>query len=306
MKILLATDGSSSAARATELVGSLGWPPGSRIRVLSVVQPLLGGWLGMPGMLASPNAIEQFVDGARTAAEGVVGDAASRLRAPDRIVEEAVAEGRPATVIVEVAKEFGPDLIVVGSHGRGGIASVMLGSVASEVAESAPGSVLVARGTTISDLVFAEDGSASAAIARRLLETMPGFRGMPVRVVSVEERTTSWYGWLEPLPATTVQAFEDAIAADRERIAATAIRTAAVLATVGVKAETDIRRGDPGSEIVAAAKEAGADLIVMGTRGQTGLTRLLMGSVARKVLHHATCSILIVRAPAARADEGPR
>jgi len=56
-----------------------------------------------------------------------------------------------------------------------------------------------------------------------------------------------------------------------------------------------MRAGDAATEILVAAGEAAAGLIVMGTHGRTGLTRLFLGSVARNVMHHAHCSVLIVR-----------
>jgi nucleotide-binding universal stress UspA family protein len=57
------------------------------------------------------------------------------------------------------------------------------------------------------------------------------------------------------------------------------------------------REGDPAEEIVAYAREAGANLIVMGTHGRTGLDRLLLGSVAEKVMRDAPCSVLVVKLP---------
>jgi nucleotide-binding universal stress UspA family protein len=55
--------------------------------------------------------------------------------------------------------------------------------------------------------------------------------------------------------------------------------------------------GDPASEIVRYGRDANVDLIVMGTHGRTGLDRLLMGSVAEKVLRDAACSVLVVKLP---------
>jgi len=55
--------------------------------------------------------------------------------------------------------------------------------------------------------------------------------------------------------------------------------------------------GDPAAEIVNYAREASFDLIVMGTHGRTGLERLLMGSVAEKVMREAPCSVLVVKLP---------
>jgi nucleotide-binding universal stress UspA family protein len=55
--------------------------------------------------------------------------------------------------------------------------------------------------------------------------------------------------------------------------------------------------GDPATEIVRYATDAGMGLIVMGTHGRTGVERLLMGSVAEKVLRDAPCSVLVVKLP---------
>jgi hypothetical protein len=58
-----------------------------------------------------------------------------------------------------------------------------------------------------------------------------------------------------------------------------------------------VLQGDPATEIVQYARDAGIDLIVMGTHGRTGLDRLLMGSVAEKVLRDSPCSVLVVKLP---------
>jgi nucleotide-binding universal stress UspA family protein len=55
--------------------------------------------------------------------------------------------------------------------------------------------------------------------------------------------------------------------------------------------------GDPAAELVRYAGDAGIDLIVMGTHGRTGVERLLMGSVAEKVMRDAPCSVLVVKLP---------
>ena len=55
--------------------------------------------------------------------------------------------------------------------------------------------------------------------------------------------------------------------------------------------------GDPAGEIVNYARDAGIDLIVMGTHGRTGIERMVLGSVAEKVLRDAPCSVLVVKIP---------
>jgi nucleotide-binding universal stress UspA family protein len=66
----------------------------------------------------------------------------------------------------------------------------------------------------------------------------------------------------------------------------------------GVEAKGEIRRVSPGNtpeQIIEVANASHADLIVMGTRGMTEWKSLLLGGVANKVLHHATCPVLLVR-----------
>jgi|SRR5579884_2395558 universal stress protein A len=65
----------------------------------------------------------------------------------------------------------------------------------------------------------------------------------------------------------------------------------------GIAVEHRLEYGDPAAAILKAAQEIGADLIVMGTHGRTGLHRLLMGSVAERVVRKAPCPVLTVRTP---------
>ena len=64
-----------------------------------------------------------------------------------------------------------------------------------------------------------------------------------------------------------------------------------------LKAEEMIRIGVPFLEVVKVAKEKDVDLIVMGTHGRTGLSHVLIGSVAEKVVHHAHCGVLTIKHP---------
>lgn len=76
-----------------------------------------------------------------------------------------------------------------------------------------------------------------------------------------------------------------------DRILANAQATAKAAGIDG--ADTVSVAGDPARAIVAAAKAAGADLVVVGRRGLSGLTELVLGSVSQKVLHHAACDVLV-------------
>jgi nucleotide-binding universal stress UspA family protein len=74
--------------------------------------------------------------------------------------------------------------------------------------------------------------------------------------------------------------------------------TVGAFRAAGVEAQGEIRRVRPGEtpeQIIEVAKRSGAELIVMGTRGMTEWRSLLLGGVANKVVHHATCPVLLVR-----------
>jgi nucleotide-binding universal stress UspA family protein len=66
-----------------------------------------------------------------------------------------------------------------------------------------------------------------------------------------------------------------------------------------------LKEGDPAQEILTLAQDVGCDLIVLGTHGRTGLPRLLMGSVAEKVLRGASCPVLTVKSPLPEAAPLP-
>ena len=294
MKILLAIDGSPASDRAIELVATTAWPDGSRIQVINAGETHLAPYAVLPGVILSAEAVAADLQADRERRQEILNGAAARLARPGRSVHSELIEGRVASSIVNAARTAQSDLIVLGSHGRGAIGSAVFGSVAAEVVEYAATPVLVVRTASISRLVLADDGSSSAAAARAMVGRMPGFRGLPVRVVSVSERRPGWFGWT-PEASAESQAYEEARQVgfkEHEAIAATA---AAELAAAGLVAERLVASGDPARELVQAAEQFKADLIVMGTRGNTGFERLLLGSVARKVVQRAHCSVLVLR-----------
>ena len=69
----------------------------------------------------------------------------------------------------------------------------------------------------------------------------------------------------------------------------------AALAEAGVEAEARHLSGNPAAEIIGFAEERGADLIVMGQRGRSAISRFIEGSVTDRVVRHATCDVLVVR-----------
>ena len=214
----------------------------------------------------------------------------------DLVVESVLSRGRPASVIVEEARGMAADLVVVGHRGRSRWTSVLLGSVSAEVVDQALCPVLVARGERLGPVVLADDGSSFARTAETVITSWPMFDGLPITVVTVAEDGFPYATAVAPLVYTgAMQEYALSVAEARRSTAAESEAAAARLRSAGLEATAEVREGDPAQQIIAGAAQLGAGLIVVGTRGHTGLRRLLLGSVARKVLLHAPCSVLVVR-----------
>jgi nucleotide-binding universal stress UspA family protein len=120
-----------------------------------------------------------------------------------------------------------------------------------------------------------------------------------VRVVSVVT---------QPVPGATVgvdlatgawEVLADLQGREQARLEETASAAAARLEDRGLSVSVDLRHGDPAHEILAAADAWEADLILLGSRGRSGLERFLLGSVAQNVAKHARRPVLVVRKPGA-------
>lgn len=297
MRILLAVDGSACSDRASELVSSFVFPLDSVVRVVAVHRPyadvLALSWVGM-GDPGSDLQTEEEV--ATRHLREAVARAEAALKRPGLKVEGFLLHGRPGSSIVDEAGAFAADLVVVGSRGHGTIATMLLGSTASEIVDHAPCPVLVARHRHLEPLVFADDGSKSARHAETVFTRWPIFRGMPISVVTVAEVAVPVAAGFTPgLYDQVLESYTKSVEEARSEVREEASSEARRLGYAGLDATPVALEGDPAAEIVRYASEHGAATIVMGTRGHTGLARLVLGSTARNVLVHAPCSVLVVR-----------
>ncbi len=295
MRVLIGYDASVGGDQAVALAGSIAWPTGSSLRVISAIEasalPMAGPW-ARGGDTMSPDITAEV----RAYLQERVDAAVETLTIPDRTVEGVVVRGRPANVLTDAADAFDADLMIVGSRGHGRVAALILGSVSSEVVDHAPCPVLVARQSEVRQVVFATDGSTAAAHVGTILATWPIFDGVPIHAVSVADVDQPWHTGVAP---TMYRQVVDAYAKDlHESVTAhgtIAEDAAERLRAAGRDATAEVRTGDAAGEVITAAEERGADLIALGSRGRTGLTRVLLGSVARNVVHGSEASVLIVR-----------
>lgn len=295
MRVLIATDGSECAGVAVDLVAGLDWPADTIVQAVEVV-PSGVAVFGGPWPPMTPVDTSSIDVDIREQAGRNLQAAAEQLAGPGRTVETSALAGRAGDAIVSLADQVEADIIVVGSRGHGTIETMLLGSVSSEVVDHAHVPVLVARGRTIERVVFAWDGSEQAEAALAALTEWGLFEQAHIDVLSVADADPPW--WVNAglvSDETAAEAYHAAAEPSRQQHEEMAGHMAKQLRAAGLNADAVSREGDPAKTIVAFAEGHDADLIVLGTHGRTGLRRLLMGGVARNVLLHARCSVLLAR-----------
>jgi nucleotide-binding universal stress UspA family protein len=300
MKVLLATDGSATSSVAVALVAGLQWPEGTTVRIITTLDTvrLAGPWATMTSYGLSDLESELLDE-----LEAVVGDAATAIEPSGVTVERQILLGRPSAAIVDHANAFGADLIVMGSRGHGPLRTMLLGSVSAEVVDHAPCPVLVARSPQVRRILIAHDGSYLARAAEDLVAGMTPLATQPVEIVSVVRTHQPSADTIAPAAmGRAVDQDRTAVAESHRHHEDLARDAAERLARLGREVTWAIRSGDPAHALIEEAEARGVDLVAMGTHGRTGLDRIVMGSVARKVLIHAHCSVLIVRAGTRVAD----
>jgi nucleotide-binding universal stress UspA family protein len=142
MKILLATDGSLCSEAAARSVASRPWPAGSEVKVLNAFRSAVAG---LEAWFNTPEAIARLQEEDLSKGDAATLAAQKLLEASALTTSRTVLMGDPKAIIIDDAKNWGADLIAVGSHGRRGVTRMLLGSVAEAVAMHAHCSVEVIR-----------------------------------------------------------------------------------------------------------------------------------------------------------------
>jgi len=275
-----------------------------------------------------PDDLSMYEASARGQLEAVVAElAAAGLRAKARLGSGPVVEG-----ILDAAAEEAADLIAMSTHGRGGLNRFLLGSIASQVVQHANVPVLLVRAKAEAKMADAcayrrilvpLDGSdfsravlpyvkalAACNHAEVLLlqavpepEIDPGEAYWTLtfgRAASLGEAprwapdapSSERQAWIESMRTELSRRMAEAKAAAQDQLSSVAEEFTA--AGVG-KCEVLVQFGAPADVILEMAQASQSDLIAMTTHGRSGLQRLLMGSIADKVIRHANVPVLLVR-----------
>jgi nucleotide-binding universal stress UspA family protein len=204
----------------------------------------------------------------------------------------------PEQAIADAARYTGADLVAMSTHGRGGVNRLLFGSVAEGFVRQAAVPVLLVRGEltwtpgAMRRILVPLDGSTLSEGVLRVVEGLAGPFDLGVDLLQV----------IEPIPSRAMIELAPAARDLLDLRPAEATRylekVAARLESKGLRVRTEVRPGLAVDAITGFARETGAGLIAMTTHGRSGLGRLLLGSVAERVLRSAHVPVLLWRAPA--------
>jgi nucleotide-binding universal stress UspA family protein len=265
---------------------------GARLHLLGVVERREGGVLGVrPEVRAHVETV------ARQALTTYLEATAQELGGRGLDVDVQVRSGDPAQEIVAAAEELPDAVIAMATHGRGGMERWLIGSVADRVMRTASCPVLLVRPpqagaerreVTLRRLMVPLDGSELAQTALPLAADLARALGVTLVLVRVEPwltMTAPSYAFLPDL---------DRLEAEVEAAAAASLREARGQLPAALSVETVVLRGAPAATLIDYARGEGhIDLVVMSTHGEGGLRRLLIGSVADRIVRAGLPTLLI-------------
>ena len=279
-KILVAVDSSDSSKNALHQAFKLANEEKCWITVTSVVPPYEGEieLLGVRDIRAA----------LRKPCEDALAEVEKIAKTERMLVKTVCEEGDVHERIVDLAEAENCDVIVMGRRGIRRIGRALIGSVTARVIGHTQRDVLVVpNGATVGwkKIVLATDGSKYSAVATERAIAFAKSYGGELKVVSVVDVPSEFY-------AEAPQAVEDLVRKAKGFVAGVKKQAEAA----GVAAETFVGEAEAYEAITNLAKEQSANMIIIGSHGRTGLRRLLMGSVAEKVIGHAPCPVLVVKA----------
>lgn len=199
--------------------------------------------------------------------------------------------GSAVEAILEQIEKDKYDLVLLGSHGKKGLQK-WLGSVSRQVISNSPVPVFISKKRTKGKkILFTVDGSEPSFNAVKQAAKLIDLKEKEIYIISVKENPE-----LLPMEATLDKNWLDSIEKQQKIHATKAInKTKAILEDSGIKTQNEvILTGNPAQKIIEFVEKEKLDLIVMGARTKTDLSKLLLGSVSKRVLENVMGDVLII------------
>lgn len=291
--ILVATDFSTDAGHALAYGVGLADRLGTDIGLLHVFEPPI---FSQPGPVAGPWTpweVDQWLPTIENETHRQLEALAATVSTSHGAAHAFFRKGAASLNVPRAADELSAELLVLGSHGRTGLAHAFLGSVAESAVRAAHCPVLTVRSghrapdprlaTIMVPVDFSSGSSAALAYAVQFAKRVPS-QLVVVHVVETWSyavtESAQWVNVAERLTQLAEAMLETMVAEARAQ---------------DVFATKMVSQGTPYHELTEIAARVRADLIVMGTHGRQGLRRMLAGSVAERVVRLAPCPVVTVR-----------
>jgi len=298
MKVILAVEQLRDAMAAARFLEAVRLPRGAALSIVHVIEiPHVA--IRFPGQQIM---LADWRKEAAADARRLIDRLVPSFRAQGLRVRPVVKEGSPGPLLLNTVERTRADLTVLGSHGYSRLMRFLLGSVSEFLLSEVPASVLIVRGRLRGRqdrgmrVVLAMDFSKDAKGAAGFLSKLRLPRVSRVVLLHVEEHADRVVAHIAGMGRGDVlQTVEQAMQDRKRRTLLMLERMGRRFRQRGLAIDHVFADGNPAEEILRAAERHRADLIVMGSKGLTGLDRYLLGSVSRKVARHAPCSVLVVR-----------
>ena len=311
-RVLVPLDGSTNAAQAWPYGRLIAKAAGAELEILWIVESLVDRARHMTaatesdidevsssGMLTFDN-LTKAQERATNAAQAHLDEVADEAATEGTPVTTIVREGRPADVIIEAAGDQEGTLIVMGTHGRSGIARWVYGSVADRVIHHAATSTLVVRSKEgqqrppehITRVIVPLDGSQTSERAIPSAVEMAKALGVGITIIRALDLGIEGTIPVSDIGEPPIINTEEVRAQGESYVQSIADQVRGLGITDVVTKAVDER---PAEAIIDEVGETGDKLVVMGSHGRSGAGRWLLGSIADNVVRHGTGPVLIVR-----------
>lgn len=288
-QILVPTDFSENARHAVSYAVELAKQCSAKLHLLHT--PVVPTYLLMDlSYSPGPEAVTRILNEAQDALD----EQGEVVRAAGVEHFTAIREGTVHEVIRDYAKEHGVDLVIVGTHGRTGVSKLMYGSVTERVIKTVHTPIIVIPpegGVVPSSIVISFDFSAPSRRAAEVARAVHGVFHGPLHMVHCYLDVWGEYTDRGAVVGEAAEKRREALHLGLDEMLQTEAKE---LFSIDAQAiQTHLVTGDPTEGILRVADDVGATLICAGTTGKSGIERLLIGSVARRLLQDAKVPLLL-------------